>query len=556
MKKFTIITSTLLLLSISLLGQTASKVHTQSGLIKSLKAYSAGVIFISEDDIADRIVHSVDGLSSYTSVQDLIKGTANQLMAFDDDDVAVFIGDADNGKGKELYAVNNGMTSLVLDHANFSAGKPDTIMGRIHDGFGYQFFYTLRETEQYGEIIAEVANDLWYTDGTDYGTWDLSLANMRIKKHSGFTVYKGRIYYGGNIYGLGGRSCDTRIYSLPVSNLSAVAQENVAFYNVDCLFAEPKNLIATESDVYCTFIDAHNGHKSLHRLEEVSTDAPAGLYRMIDLVQVGREDVVRDQVSVDDGMVTVGNKLYCIISENTILESGYSDVVVSEVEKLYVVEGRQYSVVSNIKGDGNSDQLSELTQSGDHLYFFSGEGSEKKLFLYDTNLQDGPHYVADAPYGAHLTATHNGVVYTTGEGAGMQVMTTNGANVNQVSMSAEFVGEVSHIMTSGNQVYVSHVNGVFTHISHFISDLAASAKSNNVLARVSVSPNPVESLMYVESNQPVIGVEVFSITGLKVLSVAADLITSVDMSELIKGIYIVKITDVNNQTSIKKMNKL
>ncbi len=546
----------LVLVAGTLSAQTASLVHSQSGSVKAIKTNGIGLLVLMQDDTGDRLVYSADGISNYSNILDFVQGSGEQLTSFSDDGMAMILGDKNDGLGTELYSVDDGVASLVLDHSNFSTGKPDTIMGRIYDGVDYQFCYTLRTTEQYGEIIAELGNDLWYTDGTDYGTWDLSLANMRINNHSGFIEFNGRIYYGGNLYNLG-RSCDTRIYSLPVSNLFDVAQEDVAFYNVDCLFSEPENLVATESDIYCTFIEAHNGHKSLHRMEEVSVDAPAGLYRMIDLVQVGREDVVRDQVSVSDGMVSIGNKLYCIISENTLLESIVSDVVISEVEKLYAVEGRQYTVVSNIKGDGISDELSELIQSGDYLYFFSGEGTDKKLFRYDVNLQDGAHYIVDAPYATHLTATHNGVVYTTGEGDDMNVLLTNGETVNEISMPVEYNGKVSHLITSGNNVFAVHTEGADTHISYFIADITASAEQiSRYKTNITLSPNPVESLLNIHSTSAITQIDLYSVTGVNVLVKRSGDLSKLDMSALTRGIYIIKITDIQGNTIIQKVNKL
>lgn len=544
-------------------GQTVTKVHTQSGAVKELKPYSSGIILISEDDVADRVVYSLDGISGFTVSQDLVKGTGKELTAFSDDNLAMFIGDANDGLGLEIHKISNGVATSIIDHNGEGfEGEPGSFLGRFNDGFSNLFFYSFQVmTDVNGEMM-ENGNDLWYTDGENWNTGSISKPdpNFRLKNMAGMTELNGRIYFGGAIRPAFGFRVDHAIYSLPLSNLWDQPQEEFFFIDHVGLTEEVKSLISTDNDVYCLFDPTHMGYHSLFRKEEISAEAPEGLYRMIPFVTVNRNDVPRDNVSAHDGMISIGSKLYCVMSTNTTFESveyepGLWGVQVAyEEEKLYVFEGREATQLSNINGDDTDDMISELTLSDEKIFFFSGDGADKKLYYHDTVL-GGTHLAGDAAFGAKLTAITNGVAYSTGEGAVMEVKVSNGAVINTVTMTGDYAGEVSHIMSNGNNVYVAHVNGTDTHISQFSSDIPAGIQKEVLELALKMGPNPVKDQLCITSNTAIVQVEVYDMLGKQVLEVEGDDLKVIQVSKLNKGLYLIKLNDIKGTVHSSKVYK-
>ncbi len=560
MKIFTLIIGLSLLIS-SIVAQTATKVHTQSGVVKELMPYSAGLIFISEDDSGDRLVYSMDGLTGYTTSSNLVKGSAKELTAFNDDDLAMIIGDANDGLGIEIHKVSNGVASSIIDHNGEGfEGEPGKILGRFNDGSSNMFFYSFQIlTDINGEMVVS-GNDLWYTDGENWNTGSISKpdANFSLENVAGMTENQGRIYFGGAIRPSMGFRVDQTIYSLPLNNLWDTPRKEFFYTDETGLTDNIEHLVSNDNDVYCLFDPIYSGYHSLYRNEEISGDAPEGIYRMVPFVTVNRVDVPRDNISAQDGMISIGSKLYAVMSINTTFvqdQTNYEYVVDHEEEKLYSFEGRTATQLTNINGDGVSDEISELTHSGDYIFFFSGLNADMKLHYYNVVSGGSSVLVGNTPYGSNMTAITNGVVFTTGEGASMEVKLSNGGSISSVAMPAEYVGDVSHIMVNNDAVYVTHLNGTDSHVSRFVADVPASIEKDREVSNVHIGPNPVSNYLNINSPSKIVQVDVFNMQGSQVLKEVGDDIDKIDMTGISKGLYLIQIKDIEGTVRSLKVYK-
>jgi len=75
--------------------------------------------------------------------------------------------------------------------------------------------------------------------------------------------------------------------------------------------------------------------------------------------------------------------------------------------------------------------------------------------------------------------------------------------------------------------------------------------------RVVIAPNPAKSFIYLNSlSSPIIEATIYNMNGILVKKETAQNITKIDVDKLPTGIYIVNLTDFNNQKSTHKITIL
>lgn len=72
---------------------------------------------------------------------------------------------------------------------------------------------------------------------------------------------------------------------------------------------------------------------------------------------------------------------------------------------------------------------------------------------------------------------------------------------------------------------------------------------------VKIYPNPASDIININADQAILSLDIFSITGAKVLSLSGEDITTIDISNLSKGLYMVVVNDISRNTHVIKINK-
>jgi hypothetical protein len=97
-------------------------------------------------------------------------------------------------------------------------------------------------------------------------------------------------------------------------------------------------------------------------------------------------------------------------------------------------------------------------------------------------------------------------------------------------------------------------------LAWYIDDISVSVKGENLSVADSknldynIYPNPVATHFIIENSENITSVEIFQMDGKLVKNVLVNR-SSIDIADLHSGIYIVKLTDINNQTVVKKIVK-
>ncbi|WP_221932540.1 T9SS type A sorting domain-containing protein, partial [Carboxylicivirga sp. M1479] len=272
------------------------------------------------------------------------------------------------------------------------------------------------------------------------------------------------------------------------------------------------------------------------------------------------------QPAYEKGFVAHGNNSYVVVDN-------------AGVDKIYMLDGATGTKAIDINGDAVADGIEELIVSGDNLYFFATDATTGRgLYVY--NLNNGAlTRIVDTTDGTMLTAinrTVGGVEFSAifSEDLGTTVAlvgyndSENLIGIYDLRMDASF---------TGNHIVSDFYDG--THTAIFHSDMTASEVSiitewpteaavavppsvptsldeelGDSTVELTVGPNPVSDILRI-SGETVTKVDVYNLAGAVVLTETGSNITSVNMSSLNSGLYIVNVVTVDGTTKTVKIQK-
>ena len=176
--------------------------------------------------------------------------------------------------------------------------------------------------------------------------------------------------------------------------------------------------------------------------------------------------------------------------------------------------------------------------------------------------------VTDAP----VMATTNNVYFWIGSPMAMLDVTvtlTDGADYTESFVTSEmWGGEFLADVPYGSYTYTMEKEGYVTATGSVTVDCNNGANievtdapevptsiGNTEASVVLIYPNPAVDVINVSSSSAIVNVEVYNINGAKQKQVTGEDIKQINISELAKGLYIIKTTDVNGKTLLTKVNK-
>ena len=163
-------------------------------------------------------------------------------------------------------------------------------------------------------------------------------------------------------------------------------------------------------------------------------------------------------------------------------------------------------------------------------------GTNKRLECYVNGILQSFQTLSSLPMDAILVKNNN--VFSIG--GGTDASGTLMANKN-------FVGHIDEFYVYNKALTITEINALKANDAGVV---LASQNFNSAYLKASIYPNPATDNFTIEMENEVKSVEIYSIQGQKVMSATSK---NVNVSNLSKGMYLVRIEDVDNAVATKKL---
>ncbi len=431
--------------------QNAFLVHSFNGTLTSAQAYADGVMWVGNDGTNDVVGYTLDG-SAFTNLENLEAGSASNLCAWAGSSMGFYYGNkVSDGVGIDLRVNDNGSGRLLWDmsggHDPANPALSNVI--RVDQGAdGYRYYYIAQ-----GANVAPTGNEviLWESDGTDFGTFEVEkgLTNdnpfdpnerISVKVTNGHnsgqlvsTVHNDKLHIVAAIPG-------------PLGNPSAI------FYvDYDSNGSTLELLSDIEGEVYSWTHLIGNGDY----LFAISDDGA--------MVGIDNEG---EKMAVNNGSLLSFAGEQPVKKNNTI----YAISNTNSLKKLAIIKSPTDVEIININAEGEDDNISNLTISGNKLFFWASKTGSNDYYSYALRLDlEGavPVEIGFVYEGQEITSIiplHDGSIayaYLSSFGASAKVTegftSTSYMAVDDDNTDGNYTyswdGEIVKIIAQGNTLY-------------------------------------------------------------------------------------------------------
>jgi len=493
MKRFTL--NGLVLLTISTIAlaqrpaeQNAFLIGTQNGTVNEAKAYDKGFVFLGSDGSNDMVGFSANG-QAISIAETLELGTATRLSAWAGDNKAFYFGtntaDVDT---IDLRRLTSGTPSLHLDMSgghdrNYPAvGK---VFRKQYATEGTKYYYPVRGIFK---PIGGYQFNMYESDGSDFGTFETNIQqnddpfnpgpismnfNIRLSSEGFFEA----VDWNDQFFFFTASDAAGYPYSqLTYVDYSGSGSTLRPLYIDDNLSSELSNLIATDNYLYASFyFDNTNDDRGGVKAIDSNGDAFNVVYNQSQLTVTNEKPVA------------YGERAF-VIAEN----QG------SNVEKLAIIKSPSEVELIHINGIDEDDAISDLTISGNRLFFFASKSGSSARTLYALRADidnPTPVEVLTAYDGYEPTAiepVEGGVAYAvwnaTEKISFVYITEGFGATTYQaVDENLDFGwAKITQIVANGNELFIFEENtdaqtsAVTTEVYHLTHVPASATKPNPV----------------------------------------------------------------------------
>ncbi|WP_430813406.1 T9SS type A sorting domain-containing protein [Carboxylicivirga sp. RSCT41] len=367
--------------------QNSDLLSTSAGQVTEVKPFSDGIIYILNTGSNDVISYSLNGVDFQDS-ETLENGSASRLAAWVGNNMAFYYGNNTSDAGEVDLRVNNSGTASLLLSSGHPASNPATTNVLHADfGSGNEWYYYMAKGE-WDDLKGQEAI-LYESDGTDMGTFEagqdvgfLKKIRMSEQNQAGVlegTVYGNAFYFIADMEG-GGSGNYSSIFKVDYDAMGGTATLVVNSGSETHAWG---NLMVTDENYYVTKV------------------AIGGESLPMDIISKSNTSVINSITQPNfhnETPVQSNNRIYAV--GDPIINGAKIDL-----RKLTVINGLNDVLVMNMNAEDESDEINNLTLSGNKLFFTATPtGGTQGIYAIRTDVEDPEFVLVDDLGGKELRA--------------------------------------------------------------------------------------------------------------------------------------------------------
>lgn len=458
---------------------------------------------------------------------------------------------ADNGiNGKELWQLENGTASMLLDinpGPYYSNPRYFTEINGI--------VYFIAETKDTGK-------ELWKTDGTASGTMlvkDINPDKASAFNNGNLAIANNKLYFFAND-GITGfelwESDGTETGTVLVKDIN-VGEDN-SYRSGEIIGYKNKVYFSAQvgdNDFEVWESDGSEAGTKIHHHYNFSGSSNPRFFTLFDdhLYYNSNGDLIRTDGTTALIVSQVEASNLTVANDKLFFTAGFSDG-----GELWASSGSSAYKVKEIRSGSSGSYPSKLTAHNNGVFFIANDGDTGNEIWFSDGTDAGTIQVKDIREGGSSSSVTefvsfgDKVIFGAGEFSSSQELWVSDATeegtklLEEINPSTEQYNSgsrPSNFFLSNNALYFSADNGTIGSELYVLEQDALSVKQENLndLVDVNVFPNPTSEFINIQvDNQQIKNIKIFNLIGKEVFTAETNN-QPINVSELSKGIYIVKV---------------
>ena len=538
--------------------------------LEDMIAFGDKLIFTGKDgNYLGTELYISDGTETGTFMLKDINTTGNRgsfvKNLFEFNDKVLF--SADNGfQGAELWVFDGTNTVLLKD---------------INEGIYYSNpsnFVEVNGIVYFKATTQNTGTELWKTDGTASGTVLVKDINAGFNAGLNFgnlTVVENEVFFfasdgttGFELWKSDGTETGTvLIKDMNPGDGNSYRDGQIITYKNKVYFTAH----AGDNDFEVWESDGTEAGTKIHHHYNFSGSSNPRLYTIFNdfLYYSAKDDLIKSDGTTATVVSNIDPSNLTVAGDKLFFTAGFSDG-----GELWVTNGNTTNLVKDIRNGSSGSFPSKLTAHKNNIFFIADDGINGTELWVSDGTNSGTTLVKDIRTGSRnaslteLVSFGDKVLFGGGEfNSANELWVTDGTEegtvlFQEINPSIEQYNSGSNpqnFFVFNDTLLFSADDGTLGNELFMLQENALSVTNNqsNLLSKVTIYPNPTSSILNIKvDDQEINEVKIYNLLGKEVVKVPSKLeeIKSIDIAELLKGIYVIQIK-TNSNTFTKKIIK-